>query len=178
MLSTDDGPAPVHILLIGMMGSGKSTVGRALSARTGWPFVDNDTLVERATGSTARGLLADSGEAGLRRAEAEALSVGLALPPPVIVAAAAGTVLDSANRRAMAEGGFVVWLRAPVETLMARSADADHRPWLEGDATPWFEAALAERGPLYAQLADLELDTSDLEPGDAAAAILTAVGDR
>ncbi len=178
VLNTDAGQAPVRILLIGMMGSGKSSVGRELATRTGWPFADNDTLVQRATGSTARGLLAQSGEPGLRRAEAEALAVALSLPPPVIAAVAAGTVLDAGNRRAISGAGFVVWLRAPVGVLVARSADADHRPWLEGDASGWFEAALAERGPLYARLADLELDTSDLDPAGATARILDAIGHR
>ncbi|HET9416035.1 MAG TPA: shikimate kinase, partial [Candidatus Limnocylindria bacterium] len=88
-----------------MMGSGKSSVGRALSRRTGWPFMDNDALVEQVTGMTARQLLAERGVQAMRAAEADALRAGARLTPPAIVAVAAGTILDSAQRRLMAAAG-------------------------------------------------------------------------
>src|SRR5918999_292246 len=104
---------PMRVLLVGMMGSGKSSVGRALSERSGWPFVDNDVLVERVTGMTARQLLEERGADGLRAAETAALVAGTEVEPPAIVATAAGTILDSDNRRRIAEAGLVAWLRAP-----------------------------------------------------------------
>jgi len=164
-----------RVVLLGMMGSGKSSVGRALAARTGWPFVDNDALVERATGRTARELLAEEGEGSMRDAEAAALRFGLSLSPPVIVAAAAGTILAADDRAALSDAGFVVWLRAPAGVLAARAAGAEHRPWLEDDPIAWFEATGADRDSLYASVADLEVDTSRLDPEAAAAVIGDAI---
>lgn len=163
-----------RLLLLGMMGSGKSSVGHALSRRTGWPFVDNDALVERATGRTARELLARRGEPVMRAAETAALEAALGLPSPVIAATAAGTILDPDNRRRLSEGGFVVWLSAPADVLAARAVGADHRPWLDDDPVAWFRNALDERAGLYASVADLEVDTGRLSPDEAARRILDA----
>ena len=167
-----------RIILIGMMGSGKSSVGRALAARTGWPFHDNDSLVERATGRTAREVLAADGAPGLRAAEAAALAAALEAPEPAIVALAAGTVLEPDQRQRIADAGFVAWLVAPPEVLAARAVGATHRPWLEGDAVGWFARTLAEREALYASVADLEIDAAVTEPGEAADRILAAIGER
>lgn len=164
-------------MLIGMMGSGKSSVGSALSGLTGWPFVDNDALVERATGRTARELLAEVGEEPMRAAESAALRAGLSLKPPAIVAVAAGTILDPGDRALLVEP-FVVWLAAPPEVLAARAIGAEHRPWLDEDPVGWFRAAQAIRDPLYAAVADLEVDTSVLGPDAAAAAIVAALSGR
>ncbi|HEX7173347.1 MAG TPA: shikimate kinase [Candidatus Limnocylindria bacterium] len=160
------------MVLVGMMGSGKSSVGRALSERTGWPFVDNDSLVERASGMTARQLLEQRGADAMRQAESAALRAGVEIDPPAVVATAAGTILDAANRSTLAHAGLVIWLRAPAETLAARAVGAAHRPWLEDDPVGWFERALAERDPLYAAVADLEVDTAALSPERAADQIL------
>lgn len=157
-----------RVLLVGMMGSGKSSVGRALAERTGWPFVDNDELVERATGRTARELVDAGGEHALRAAESAALHEGVAIPPPAIVATAAGTVLDPDNRRRIADAGLVVWLKAPADVLVMRAVGGEHRPWLDTDPTGWFATALAAREPHYASIADVEIDTSVMEPRDAA----------
>jgi shikimate kinase len=163
-----------RILLVGMMGSGKSAVGRELAARTGYPFIDNDALVERATGRTAR-QLADDGEAALREAEAAALREGLNVEPPAIIGVAGGAVLDSEDRERMRHGGFVVWLRAPAEVLAARAAGAVHRPWLEGDAEAWFRRTVAVRDPLYAQASDLEIDLGGMTPEEAADLIVASL---
>jgi shikimate kinase len=173
-----DASAPTHerVILLGMMGSGKSSVGAALSDRTGWPFVDNDALVERATGRTARELLAREGEAAMRAAETAALEAALGLPTPVIAATAAGTVLDPANLERLRTGGFVVWLRAPAEVLASRAVGAEHRPWLDKDPVGWFVRAGAERDALYASVADLEIDTGAVDPFEAAGRILGAIG--
>jgi shikimate kinase len=158
-----------------MMGSGKSSVGRALATRTGWPFHDNDALVERATGRTARQLMETDGELGLRRAEAAAMDAALATAPPVIAALAAGTILDAGDRRRLAGAGFVVWLRAPAEVLAARAAGGSHRPWLEDDPVGWFSATTSERDPLYASVASLTVDTSALDAEAAAERIVEAL---
>lgn len=162
---------PTRVVLLGMMGSGKSSVGRALADATGWPFVDNDELVEAATGRTARQLLAEQGEAAMRAAESAALRRAVAVEPPAIVATAAGTVLDPDNRRRVAAGGFVVWLHAPPDVLAARAAGASHRPWLDDDPVAWFARAAAERDSLYAAVADLVIDTGAMDPPTSAARI-------
>lgn len=171
---TDAEPMPrcARIVLLGMMGSGKSSIGRALADRTGWPFVDNDALVLRATGRTAREILAAQGEVALREAESEALRAGASLDGPAIVATAAGTVLNPDDRAVIGGSGFVVWLTAPVEVLAGRAVGAAHRPWLEDDPVGWFRAALDERAALYREVADLEVDTSVTDPVEAAEIII------
>lgn len=171
-MSPSHGP---RILLIGMMGSGKSSVGRALAERTGWPFLDNDALVERATGQTACQLLATDGEARLREAESAALAEGLAVEPPAIIGVAGGVLLAARDRRRIGDGGFVAWLRASPEILAGRAAGAEHRPWLDGDAIGWFRQTIAARGPLYASVSDIEIDTGTTTPAQAADAIVTGL---
>ncbi|HJP71091.1 MAG TPA: shikimate kinase [Candidatus Limnocylindria bacterium] len=151
--------AACRVILVGMMGSGKTTIGRLLSEATGWPYVDNDELVRRRSGTTARQVLAEGGTHRLREVESAALALGLELPPPVIVGVAAGTVLDPANRALMSGSGIVVWLRATAETLIARAGGAAHRPFVDRDGAHWMEETAAEREPLYAEIADLSVDT-------------------
>jgi shikimate kinase len=155
-----------------MMGSGKSTIGRMLAERTGWRYHDNDELLQRERGLTARALLATEGEAELRSAEAKALMLGLRQPEPCIVGAPAGTILEATSRHALATHAIVVWLRATPATLAARAVGADHRPWLEGSAEEWMRTTLAERGPLYESVADCSVDTDDMQPRASTAEIL------
>ena len=154
-----------------MMGSGKTTVGRLLAERTGWPFHDNDALLERATGQTALELLATRDEAALRAAETDALWIGLDQSAPCIVAAAAGTITDPANRELLAEP-LVVWLESAPHLLAWRARGGAHRPWLETDPVNWMRAALAERAALYRSVADLRVDCSGNSPPAVASEIL------
>ena len=172
MTDAAESSRPPRILLLGMMGSGKSSVGRALAARTGWPFIDHDVLVERATGLSARDLLRDRGEAALRDAESAALREGLVIPAPAIVAIAAGTIMRQEDRDLMRGDGLVVWLHAPPVVLAARAAGAAHRPWLDDDPVGWFTRTVEERGPLYRSVADLEIDTGAADPAAAARRVL------
>jgi shikimate kinase len=164
-----------RILLVGMMGAGKTTTGRLLSDRLGWGYRDSDADVEAATGLTVPALFARDGEAVFRRAEAEVLATACADPAPSVVSVAGGAVLSENNRRLIAASGIVVWLRARPETLAARVGDGDGRPLL-GDAPA--EAVLslnAVRAPLYADVADLVLDVDDLDPGTVADRIVDAM---
>lgn len=163
--------AACRVVLIGMMGSGKTTIGRLLSKATGWPYVDNDELVRRRSGSTSRELLASGGRPLLRRVESEALTLGLELPGPVILGAAAGTVLDPASRERMRISGTVVWLRASVEALTERAMDADHRPFVDTAGRSWLVEAAQEREPLYLEVADLVVETDVGTPADGVTAI-------
>jgi shikimate kinase len=162
-----------RIVLIGMMGSGKTAVGHILSRRTGWPYLDNDDLVEGASGRTARDL-SHAGTAELRRAERQALMRGMEAPRPVIIGAAAGVVLDP-TVTGLLRDSFVVWLRASPATLAARSAGGAHRPWLEGDSLSWLREADAGRAPGYRALASIEVDTDVLTPDQVADAIMAAM---
>src|SRR5688500_12588274 len=111
---------PERVLLIGMMGAGKTTVGRALAERLGWPYLDSDEQVERNTGRTVPEIFEADGEAAFRAEEKRALAEATTSTGPVVVSVAGGAVLDPENRRRLREGGRVVWLRASVSTLAAR----------------------------------------------------------
>lgn len=167
-----------RVLLVGLMGSGKTTVGRALAEQTGWPYLDNDDLLEQATGRSPREIVAAAGEVALRVAESDALDAALAAPPPRICGVAAGTVTSPRNRRALAAGGIVVWLTADPQTLAARAVEQINRPWLETDAEAWLREAAAERAPLYAEIADLVIDTEDQPPDEIAATIRAELAER
>ena len=155
-----------------MMGSGKSTVGRLVAERMAWPYLDNDDLVQRAHGTTARELLAERGDGALRDAEGEALELGVTTPAPAVIGVAAGTVLDAERREVMREGGIVVWLRADAAILESRAMRGEHRPWLDRHGASWIRDTAAEREPLYASVADFRVDTGVNSPEAAASEII------
>lgn len=161
-----------------MMGSGKSTVGRLLAERLEWPYHDNDLLLVNGEGQTARQLLAARGDAGLLAAEVGALRRALALPVPNIVGVAARAILDPQTREALRDAGLVAWLRVTPETVRQRAVGAAHRPWPADDPLPWLRAAVRERDPLYASVADLALDADAHAPELLGDAIAAAVTDR
>lgn len=177
-MARDLSGAPCRIVLIGMMGSGKSTVGRLLADATGWPYLDNDELVRRAQGATARQIAARDGEEDLRAAESHALAIGLEADEPCVVGVAAGTVLDEADRRRMRDAAIVVWLDADPATLARRAAGSTHRPWLDGDAEGWMRDTLDERLPLYRSVADIQVDTGSVSPEASVDAMLNALDER
>ena len=177
--ATDTSPGvggQCRILLTGMMGSGKSTIGRLVSAATGWPYIDNDELVRRSHGATARQILAERGEVEMREAESEALAHGIEAPAPAVIGVAAGTILESANRDRLRAGGIVVWLRADAAAIEARAFGADHRPWLERGGASWIRETVVTRDPLYASIADIVIDTGIKPAGDSAAELLAWLG--
>jgi shikimate kinase len=163
------------VILVGMMGSGKTTIGRVLSERTGWPYHDNDELLDQLFGATPRQVLAASGEERLRDSESSALALGLRSPVPCIVGTAAGTILDEHNRRLLTRSGVVVWLRAAPAVLGERALGAEHRPWLDTGGEAWIHSSAAERDPLYASVADLVVDTDGRMPGEIAEEILGGI---
>jgi shikimate kinase len=167
-------PVSDRVLLIGMMGAGKTTVGHALSARLGWPYLDNDELLARAVGKDTRRVQEQDGQAALRRAESLALTVGLSVEAPVIAAVAGGVVTDAADRDRLRRGGFVVWLRADIETLVARVRGTD-RPWLGGSPETAMRELYAGRAPLYEEVASLIIDVAGSTPEATAETIAVAL---
>jgi shikimate kinase len=165
-----------RILLVGMMGAGKTSVGRALSARLGWPYLDNDELLARAVGKDTRRVQLEDGVAALRRDESLALTEALSVVPPVIVAVAGGSVTDAADRERLRTGGFVVWLRADIETLIARVRGTD-RPWLGELPDSAMRELYAGREPLYAEVATLVIDVDATTPEQTAERIIAALAE-
>src|SRR2546423_11752444 len=133
-----------------MMGVGKTTVGLAIAQRTGWPYVDNDELLRADTGLSGADLLARDGEQALRDAESRALAEILRRDPPLVAGVAAGVVLRAEDRALLKTGGFVVWLRARLETLAGRLTESHGRAWLDADPMTALRHLAAGRDPLYA----------------------------
>ena len=164
-----------HVVLVGMMGSGKTRVGRQLAGRLGLAFVDSDEQIERRHGRTVREIFETDGEPAFRRLEAEALAAAVGSPARSVIAAAGGVVLDARNRELLARAGTVVWLRARPEVLATRVGDHDHRPLLGDDALGVLRRLDAERTPLYREVADAVVDVCELSPDEAAARIAELV---
>lgn len=159
-----------HVVLVGMMGSGKSTVGRLLAGLLDRPLVDSDTQVQARTGRSVRQIFESDGEAAFRRLEAEALADAVA-GPPAVIAAAGGSVLDPANRDLLKRAGTVVWLRADPEVLAPRATRGSHRPLLAVDPAGTLRRLDAERAELYAEVADHVVDVSRATPAELARTI-------
>ena len=164
----------MRILLVGLMGSGKSTVGRRLSARTGWPYLDNDQLVAEVDGRTAPEIIEAEGEAALHTVEAEAFELALTKPMPVIIGLAGWLVTDEARRARIRDAGTVVWLRADPAILLLRAGSGrGRRP--EALAADWIERTAAERAPMFEDVADFVIDVDKLAPNKVVERILAAV---
>ncbi len=153
------------MVLVGMMGSGKSTVGRALARRLGWRHLDSDEQVELRTGRTVPEIFASHGEAAFRAEESAALAEACASTHPVVVSVAGGAVLDPANRALLVRSGLVVWLRASLATLTQRVGDGRTRPLLGDDPGGALARLYPERARLYEEMAAVVVDVDDV-PSD------------
>lgn len=167
-----------RVLLVGLMATGKSTVGRAVADLTGWPAVDNDVLLERSTGKTAAQLLEQHGEERLRAAESDVLTLLVSMPGPFVAGVAAGTILDARDRERIRSAGHVVWLRTSVETIVRRVAGQTDRAWLDEDPEAVLTTMAAERSPLYEAVAHQVLDMDRLTPEQAARLVVAALPAR
>ncbi|HEX7776328.1 MAG TPA: shikimate kinase [Parvibaculum sp.] len=146
------------IVLVGLMGAGKTTVGRRLAQKLGLPFVDADAEIERAAGETIPEIFERHGEAvfrdGERRVIARLLECGTQ-----VLATGGGAFMDETTRAKIAEYGISVWLRADLDVLMRRVVRRSNRPLLkQGDPRRVMERLIAERYPVYAG-ADVTVDS-------------------
>jgi shikimate kinase len=156
-------PAGRHIVLVGLMGSGKTAVGEELAARCGRPFVDNDRLLERRTGAAAVEVAASSGPDALHAAELDVLQGALSAGEDAVIGAAA-SVVDAPSIGRLLEPHVVVWLTADPATLAERVRDPEHRPFLEDDPEATLRRQAEARSPRFAAVADIVVDTTDLTP--------------
>ncbi len=168
--------APLRsIVLIGFMGSGKSSVGRRLAQTLGWPRRDTDELVAAAAGMSIPGIFAHGGETQFRAAESDVLTRMSAKPPSVIVTGG-GIVLRTENVSRLREIGTVVWLTASLDVLRERLARRRNRPLLQtSDPAATIARLLEERRKFYEAAADLTVDTSELDHAQVAEAVRRAI---
>ena len=149
------------IVLVGMMGSGKSSVGRRLAARLGLPFVDADTEIEMAAHMTIPEIFAQRGEAEFREGERRVISRVLTTRAPLVLATGGGAFMNAETRERVKELGISVWLKAEPDVLMRRVRKRSNRPLLQtADPEATLRRMLAEREPVYA-LADITILSSD-----------------
>lgn len=168
-----------HMVLVGLMATGKSTVGAILADRLGRPLVDTDSDVETAAGRAVRDIWSDDGEAEFRRLESVALAAALERDDPTVIAAAGGVVLADGNRALLSSPDVdVIWLRAAPATLLqrVRRAHDEHRPLLDGDPAGMLETMFADRTDLYASVADVVVDVDTMDVDDVVAAIIDHCG--
>ncbi len=166
-------PAPARpVALVGLMGAGKTAVARILGERLGVAVSDLDAAIEAAEGRDIRELFEREGEAYFRRREGEILRQSLTAGARV-VACGGGVILDPAHRALLREHCHVVWLEVPPSEAARRIGDAGTRPLLAGGPAPArLEALLAERAPLYAEVAHQRVDTRGRTPEQVADTIL------
>ncbi len=151
-----------RIFLVGPMGAGKTTIGRKLARALHLHFVDCDHEIEQRTGATIPLIFDIEGEAGFRAREKRVIEE-LTLADDSVVATGGGAVLDPDNRACLRERGFVIYLHAPLEHLLARTRSDTHRPLLKtGDRAKKMQELVRLREPLYREVADLIVDTGAL----------------
>ncbi len=160
------------IVLVGMMGVGKTTIGKRLAQRLGMDFIDADAEIEKAAGYTIPEIFEKFGEAQFRDGERRVIARLLKDEPAHVLAAGGGAFNDPETRERIAERGISVWLRAELDVLAKRVARRNNRPLLaDGDVEQKLAVLMEERAPIYS-LADLHLDTSEGEPEDSVQALV------
>ncbi|GAB3127715.1 shikimate kinase [Novispirillum itersonii subsp. nipponicum] len=158
-------PQPLErtVTMVGLMGAGKSVIGKRLAARLGVPFIDADTAIENAAGFTIADFFARFGEAAFREGEAKVIS--RLLEGPVCVLATGGGAFMNANTRALIRSSATsIWLKASLDLLVSRTAGRSHRPLLnQGDPRAILGDLMERRYPVYAE-ADVIVPLVDESP--------------
>lgn len=166
-------PLPENIVLIGFMGSGKSTVGRELHHRLGYELVDMDHVIEHRAGKTITAIFADDGEESFRNMETELLEELCSQPGRRIVSTGGGVIGREKNRELLRALGYVVWLDAPMNVILARTAKNRERPLLHtDDPAARVQSLMTVRRPFYQETSHLRVDITGLDCGELATGIL------
>ena len=153
---------PHNIFLIGLMGTGKTTVGRQLARKLKMEFFDSDRVIEERTGADIPLIFEKEGEAGFRKREA-AIIDELTQKQNIILATGGGAVLDPLNREHLSSRGTVFYLKSSLKTLVERTSKDKNRPLLHADepAEVILQRLLDQRGPLYEETADYIIETAN-----------------
>ncbi len=152
------------IVLVGLMGAGKTCIGKRLAKRLGLPFADADAAIEKAAGCTIPEIFAQHGEAAFREGERKVIA-RLLDDPPHVLATGGGAFMDPETRSRIKARAISVWLRAELDLLLRRTARRSNRPLLSaGEPREVLERLMAVRYPVYAE-ADITVDSADL-PAD------------
>lgn len=161
-----------HIVVLGLMGVGKSTVGRELARHLDRPYLDSDADIERLTGRSGRELVETHGVAELHRLEAAVLLGALARVEPCVISAAASVVDDPLVRRILGHRSFVVRLRADLDEVIRRQGEGGHRRPMDRVE---LQRLAARREPLFADVENLAVD-ADRGPDQVVEEILAGIG--
>jgi shikimate kinase len=173
------GPADIDksIVLVGLMGVGKSTVGRRLAKRLGLRFVDSDSEIEQAAGYTISEIFDRYGETNFRDGERRVIA-RLVNGPPMVIATGGGAFMDPETRALILERCTAVWLDADVALLTERVSRRDNRPLLKGkNAANVLGELAAKRNPIYAE-AHIHVRSEQTPHDDAVERIIRAIGER
>ena len=166
---------PRHIILVGPMGAGKTTIGKLLSSQLHYNFVDTDHLIEQKTGADIPWIFDVEGEAGFREREQQTL-LELADIRDTVIATGGGIVLKEANRARLHAMDCVIYLQASIEQLLKRTAKDKKRPLLQvDDPKAKIQALLKEREPLYLSVADYSIKTDGQNPKSTVQMILDTI---
>ena len=165
------------VVLVGLMGVGKTCVGRKLAPRLGLPFVDADVEIEAAAGCSISEIFASHGEAYFRDGERRVIARLLA-GPPCVLATGGGAFMDPETRAAVKRLAVSVWIEADLEVILRRTARKTHRPLLrQGDPRATLTRLKAERDPFYAE-ADIRVTSGEGPAEDTVEAIVAALNAR
>jgi shikimate kinase len=168
---------PKTIALVGLMGAGKTSIGRRLAQQLRLPFVDADAEIEAAAGSTIDEIFQRHGEAAFRDGERRVIA-RLVDGPLQVLATGGGAFMDPATRALIRARCVSLWLRASLPLMLARVARRNNRPLLkDGDPEVILERLMAERYPLYAE-ADITVDSIDGPPELTLERVMAALGDH
>lgn len=163
-----------HIVLIGFMGCGKSTIGAELRRMLGYRLVDMDSVIEARAGCRIVELFAREGEDGFRERERSLLQeLSATTVPPTIISTGGGVVLRAENRQILPQMGYVVWLKADAEVIYERTRRSRSRPILQCEnPLERIRTLLTERTPLYRECAHLSIDVGGLSKREIASGII------
>ena len=156
-----------------MMGSGKTTVGRAIATRLGRPLLDSDAMIEAREGRTVRDIFRSDGEDAFRLVETAVLAEALAWPEMAVIAAAGGVVLRPENRRLLHDSrARIVWLRADPGLLADRVKGGSHRPLIDDDPEATLRQMYDDRAEMYREVADAIVTVDNRSVNEVVEAVL------